>query len=72
MLALNPDAEADRVHRFIPGESFDIDEHYEFINVDIPRVYKSGFEWARPACCGTSIVRPGSSFGRRTPACRTS
>lgn len=35
-------------HQFIPGESFDIDEHYEFINVDIPGfVRKSGFEMGK-------------------------
>ena len=45
-------------HQFIPGESFDIDEHYEFINVDIPGYATSPVSrWARPACCGTSIGR---------------
>ena len=35
-------------HQFIPGESFDIDEHYEFINVDIPGyAHKSGFEMGK-------------------------
>jgi PQQ-dependent dehydrogenase (methanol/ethanol family) len=35
-------------HQFIPGESFDIDEHYEFINVDIPGYsHKSGFEMGK-------------------------
>jgi alcohol dehydrogenase (cytochrome c) len=35
-------------HQFIPGESFDIDEHYEFINVDIPTyARKSGFEMGK-------------------------
>ncbi len=35
-------------NQFIPGESFDIDEHYEFINVDIPGfVRKSGFEMGK-------------------------
>jgi alcohol dehydrogenase (cytochrome c) len=35
-------------HQFIPGESFDIDEHYEFINVDIPGfAKKSGFEMGK-------------------------
>jgi len=35
-------------HQFIPGESFDIDEHYEFINVDIPGYsQKSGFEMGK-------------------------
>jgi alcohol dehydrogenase (cytochrome c) len=49
MLALNPDTgKLAWYHQFIPGESFDIDEHYEFINVDIPRVaYKSGFEMGK-------------------------
>ena len=35
-------------HQYIPGESFDIDEHYEFINVDIPGyAKKSGFEMGK-------------------------
>ena len=35
-------------HQYIPGESFDIDEHYEFINVDIPGyANKSGFEMGK-------------------------
>jgi alcohol dehydrogenase (cytochrome c) len=35
-------------HQFIPGESFDIDEHYEFVNVDIPGYsHKSGFEMGK-------------------------
>ena len=49
MLALNPaDGKLAWYHQFIPGESFDIDEHYEFINVDIPGyANKSGFEMGK-------------------------
>jgi alcohol dehydrogenase (cytochrome c) len=49
MLALEPaTGKLAWYHQFIPGESFDIDEHYEFINVDIPGYsHKSGFEMGK-------------------------
>jgi PQQ-dependent dehydrogenase (methanol/ethanol family) len=49
MLALDPaTGKLAWYHQFIPGESFDIDEHYEFINVDIPGYsHKSGFEMGK-------------------------
>jgi alcohol dehydrogenase (cytochrome c) len=49
MLALDTATGTLKWHnQFIPGESFDIDEHYEFINVDIPGfVRKSGFEMGK-------------------------
>ena len=49
MLALDPDTgKLGWYYQFIPGESFDIDEHYEFINVDIPGfTQKSGFEMGK-------------------------
>jgi hypothetical protein len=50
-------------HQFIPGESFDIDEHYEFINVDIPGYAQVGFEMGKAGGSGISIVRRDSSFG---------
>ncbi|MCU1385296.1 MAG: putative alcohol dehydrogenase precursor [Acidobacteria bacterium] len=35
-------------HQYVPGESFDLDEIYEFINVDIPGyARKSGFEMGK-------------------------
>jgi alcohol dehydrogenase (cytochrome c) len=49
MLALDPNTgKLAWYYQFIPGESFDIDEHYEFINVDIPGyAHKSGFEMGK-------------------------
>ena len=48
MLASIPQTASSPGHQFIPGESFDIDEHYEFINVDIPTyARKSGFEMGK-------------------------
>src|SRR2546428_5588570 len=49
MLALDPNTgKLAWFYQFIPAESFDIDEHYEFINVDIPGyAHKSGFEMGK-------------------------
>jgi alcohol dehydrogenase (cytochrome c) len=49
MLALDPNTgKLAWYYQFIPAESFDIDEHYEFINVDIPGyAHKSGFEMGK-------------------------
>ena len=60
-------------HQFIPGESFDIDEHYEFINVDIPGyAQKSGFEMGKAGVLWHLDRETGQLIQCAwTPACRT-